>query len=277
MRQSQSTLFRVALHDGYYADSSPKGFVVEPTLGCQQILNCLGLQFRQAKGAFGVYSLPPTNAHAASVLEKDHVVFRFLLRLAHPYLLNMLQLLEDNRAQRLFYFNNLREDREEGRRYLGDSTAGRRMGLPVRSVFGSVYTYSFTSPVRQARLKLQDMFGNTKLTTSFDFRSSGRRISSYHVNLQKIERTPPGRYILSDNLGGSEAFYYDPALQGQDVFGMVEIYNRTDGLTADCSNYVPKSYRFLEGGAVTARGVYTLKFEPRASVGRGIVAKGSKA
>lgn len=276
MTTAYAALFEVAFRHAFYMDGRSRDFRAVPTPGCQKLLDQHGLLFRRSASGFTVYAqvLPGSDPPALiRDVGSDAMAFRFYLRLTNPDFSNITRLPEHDGMRSLFYFNNLREDRQDGRRYLGDSVAGLRLGEPVRRAFGAAYTYSFAAPVNDAALQLTDLFDNVKLNTSVEVYDPAETVSSFQLNPYQLSSVSPGRYALTDSHGGREDIYYDPSLFGHDVFGLLEIYNRTDALTPDDSERVPAAYRFLDGDEITGKGAYTVAFEPRSTVWRYIVTK----
>ena len=271
-----TTLFEVHLRHTYYTDGGARGIRVVPTPGCRRILDRYGLIFRTDGTSFAVAARVEPDTDPPVLRQpfgSENIAFRFLLQVSDPLFLNGTNLPNYDGQRTLYYFDNLRDDREDSRRYLGDSSQGQRMGSPIGAVFRSIYIHRFDVPQTSAVVELHDRFGTRKLAAAVDFAHPGEAASAYVIDLSSIPDTPAGRYTVSDNHGGRESFYYDPSLRGRDVFGLLEIYNRTDALTPNQSNEVPPEYRFVDKDRVTGKGVYALEFTPRATIWRFIVTK----
>ena len=93
-------------------------------------------------------------------------------------------------------------------------------------------------------------------------------IPEYRFELGDIQGLVPGRYLLSDNHGGSEAVFYAPDVFGRRVFAVVELFNRTDQLTTDNSDQVPIAYRYLDGDRIITIGDYCIQLESRSTTWR---------
>lgn len=254
MRIVYQALFRVRLRHLFYPSGSSDGdFVAEPAPETARALAGHGLVFRPLADGWAVYAEVEPGSSPPRLLRplgEDGLRLAFALRPAHAHVWSISELPGYRPGRDVFCFDNLRDDQEGGRLHLGDAVAGARVGAAVPLVSGESLTYGFTPAVDAATLTIDDRFGDTAATAAF---SSPEPTSEYRLDLAAA-RLAPGRYTVSDDHGGSLAFYYDPELSRR-PFGVVEIF----------SDPVPAAYRFLDGDELTGAGDYTLQLAARAT------------
>jgi len=263
-------LFQLSVRHAFYSDGVSGDFIVEPTPACQAMLSAFGLLSRPAADGFTLVAPLDPDEMAETLLRPlgdDTLVFRFVLRMKNRHVLTVTDVDLPELGQEVFYFNNLREDIDSGRNHLGDSVDDARVGAPILFVARTTYTHTFDTPVSSATLTLTDLFGNVRETFSFAYAET---VETYKVDLGAVDGLTPGRYLLDDG-ALQTAFYYDPGLFGHEVFGVIEIYNKTDTLTPDASDQVPAAYRFLVGNLLADGGDYTLQFEARSTTWQYVV------
>lgn len=275
MRTVFRPLFRVRLRHSFYASGRSRGdFLAAPAAATRRALARHGLIFRPLADGWAVYAEIEPDSSPERLLRPlgaDGLRLTFLLLPANPHLWNISELPEYRPSRSVFYFNNLRDDQDGGRLYLGDSVAGERLGEALPLVAGGIYTHRFAAPVEAASVTLADLFGNPVATISFAL-PPGTSTSEYRLDLTAAGRLAPGRYSASDDHGGSAVFYYDSEIFAGRPFGAVEIFSRTDTLTPDASDLVPAAYRYLDGDQLS--GVdYSLQLERRSTTWRYHVVK----
>lgn len=273
MKLIYASLFQVTLRHAFYADGlSREDFVVDPTPATRRLLDAAGLVMRTAANGFAVYAevQPDTDPPVLwRPLADDAIRFAFALRLARPALLRVSDLPVHTMGETLFVFDNLRDDQADGRRHMGDSVADARIGDPVHAVRQSTFVYPFAAPVTDAVLSVTDRFGGFQHVTSV---REAEPVATYALNLEAAGLSP-GRYRITDDHGGQQDLYFAPGLGGERLFGIIELYSRTDPLTPDASDRVPVDYRFLDGSTLTTQGDYTVQFAARRTTWRYVVTK----
>jgi hypothetical protein len=271
MKIAYAPLFTVRLRHEFYASGlSTRDFAVEPTPWCRQLLVQYGWLFRSLADGFVVYAeiAPDTSPGTLRrLLGDEDLALTFQLRSLNPYLFDISKLDQYRPGKEVFYFNNLRDDEEEGQLYLGDNVAGARVGKAVELVTGTVYTYRFQKEegVNGASLTLRDLSGKWLYSTSFRLPKPEDRITERRIDLTRIDGFIPGRDSMSDDQGGSRAFFYHPALSGRDTFAVIQLFHG--------SGAVPASYRFLDGDALTGVGAYQVQLKARKTVWRYVTIK----
>lgn len=269
MRIVYRALFHVRLRHAFYANGeSHDDFVVEPSPATRRWLLDYGLVFRRQEDGWAVYGEVTPGAdppQLARPIGEDTLRFHFFLLSRHSHVAAISDLGSHRPARNVFYFNNLRDDQVGGRLHLGDSVANARVGAAVALVTRSTYSHRFAAPVAGATITLTDIFGNTLDTTSFVLPGA---TPEYRIELGEIDGLVPGRYLLSDDHGGSEALFYAPDAFGRRIFAVVELFNRTDRLTPENSEQVPAAYRYLDGDEITGIADYNIQIESRATTWR---------
>jgi len=277
MRLSYRPLFKVQTrHTFYLGAASVDDFSVRPTAATQALLEQRGLLFKAEAGRFGVYAEVQPGSEPAQLsreIGSENLVFSFQLEAINPYLFNISRLAQHRPGRELFCFDNLRDDQADGEHYLGDSVAGQRLGTPLTLQSSSIVDYAFTNPVASAQLTLSDRFGKQLDSQLVEAPAGQGLLSDHRYDLSNIPGVGPGRYRLQDNHGGEQLFYYDPQQFGGRVFGVIELFNRTDQLTPDSTDRVPNAYRFLDGDQIIAPDFFTLQLESRSTRWRYIVNK----
>jgi hypothetical protein len=269
MKIAYAPLLTVRLqHDFYASGLGTRYFAVEPTPSCRELLSQYGWLFRSLEDGFVVYTeiAPDTSPVMLrrSIGDED-LALSFQLRSLNPYLFNISELDQYQPGRKVFYFNNLCEDIEQGRLYLGDSVANARVGKAVELIRGTVYSYRFQAPVNGAVLKMKGMFGTELYRTSFRLPKPGDRVTEYRIDLTRINGLISGRYSVSDDQGGSKDFVYQPSLPRMDTFALIELFH---GLQV-----VPVGYRFLEGDVLTGVSVYLVHLKARKTIWRYVTIK----
>lgn len=259
-------LFEVEVRHAYYAETCAQDFEIEPTPECAEMLSRLGFVFRKSNCGFKIFVqvVPETNpAQVANPPGHGSLKFSFMMLLRNSYFGNISGIAAYKPSYQIFYFSNLYEDIEAGRRYLGDQVDGTRVGNPLNFIKTEVLNYKFPNPVNSASFTLEDVFGNNYQLEKpeFSFPNPADETSSFQHNLGAIPGMKSGRFLMTDNQAGSQAFYYNPALFGKDIFGIIEIFTNTNDFTNPQNNLVPETYRFIENDALSGKGNYTVGFE----------------
>jgi hypothetical protein len=277
MRVVYRKLFRIRVRHGFYANAETHDdFELVPTASTLALMAAASLRVRRHPDGLTVFgevepdSDPPTLLRP---LGADALRFAFELRAVNRNLLNIAELPGLQPGRSVFCFDNLRQEVDAGRKLLGDSVAGARIGAPARLVTRSVFTHEFGAPVASATIGVFDRFGAELASLDAGSPQAAALLTSYRIDLAAIPKLVPGRYTILDNLGGASAIYYDPGLDASRPLGVIEIYSRTESNTPDHSNRVPPSYRFLSGDALTGLDPYHLQFDALATTWRYIVTK----
>lgn len=277
MKLCYAPLLQVQLrHTFYRAGQSVSDFRVRPTAATQRLLDDRAFLFKAARNQFGVYAEVTPDSDPATLrraIDNENLSLRFQLEPLHAYLFNISKLDHYRIGRELFCFDNLRSDPADGRRYLGDSIANVRLGDAVRLQTATVVDYVFAAPVDSAQLSLFDRFSNQLDSRAIQAPAGQGPLKGYRYDLAKVHGMAPGRYRLQDDQGGALPFYYDPELFGADVFGVIEMFNRTGQLTPDNTDRVPATYRFLDGEQIISADPFTLQLENRSTRWRYTVSK----
>lgn len=285
MHISFKRLFQVQLRHTFYKDGrSVQDFSAHPSPATARVLQDYGLIFRPSSDGFSLYArvepgTPPH--HLLNSIGTDNLRLHFLLQPTNPYIQNVSALPGYQPGRSIFYFNNLRDDQQHQRLHLGDHVVNSRIGGPLHFVAGPVYTHRFldvatSSPllVSSATITIQDMFGNSVHTESFQYPDRAEyKTSEYRISLQAIPKLGPGRYVVNADQGKSQDIFYDPDLKFSRPFGVIEIFNRTDSLTPTQADIVPQDYRFLLGDQLTGLDPYQLQLDARSTTWRYTIMK----
>lgn len=255
-------LFSCDVRHTYYTAGRSRDFTLMPTAACRQLLRQYGLIFRETAGGFKVFALvvPETDPpELLKPLDGASLKFTFTAALQNSRFDLLTALPDFSPAREIFYFSNLYEDIDGETRYLGDHPAAARVGNPITGIKTPNLEYEFANSVSAAQFTLTDMFGVGYALPSAGF-SYDEPVDSYRHNLSKVPGMKHGRYLMTDNQGGSLPFYFDRDLYGRDVFGVIEIFTNTNDFTDPVNDLVPESYRFVENGAISGKGNYSLGF-----------------
>lgn len=269
-------LFRIRVRHGWYPDGVVRGdFEVVPTPSTDRLLLGVGLRTRpQADGitVFGEVEPDTTPPVLLRPLGTASLRLAFELRARTPHLLNIAELPAFAPARTLFCFDNLRADVAAGRKYLGDTAAGARIGSAVTLVTG-IYTHRLGAPAAAATITVRNRFGAAVAT--IDARSPDRATpqAEYRIDFATLPGIGPGRYEIADDRGGTAPIYYDSELAPSRPFAVIEIFSRTDDLTPDQTDRVPASHRFVAGSTLAGLDAYVVEFDPLATTWRYIVTK----
>ncbi len=259
-------LFEVEVRHAYYTEASVLDFDIEPTPECAELLSRLGYIFRRSKCGFKIFVqvVPETNPAQLSNPPGDGSLrFSFIMSLRNSYFGGISDIADYKPSYQIFYFSNLNDDIEDNHRYLGDHIDGARVGNPLSFIKSDILNYKFSSPVNSAAFTLEDIFGNSYQLekAGFSFANPTDETSSFQHNLGAVPGINIGRFVMADNQAGSLPFYYNPALYGKNVFGIIDIFTNTNNFTIPPNNLVPETYSFIENDALTGNGNYTVGFE----------------
>ena len=255
-------LFSCDVRHTYYTGGRSEDFVLLPTASCRQLLQQYGLIFRETAGGFKIFApvVPETDPpELLKPFDGASLKFTFLLALQNNRFGMVTNLPGYRPGRELFYFSNLFEDIDGEIRYLLDHQAAARVGDPITGIKTPNLAYEFANPLSAAQFTLTDMFGIGYTLPSPGF-SYDEPVDSYRHNLSKVPGMKRGRYLMTDDQGGSLPFYYDRDLYGRDVFGVIEIFTNTNDITDPANDLVPESYRFVENDAISGKGHYSLGF-----------------
>ncbi len=276
MRTVYGRLFRIQIRHDWYPDGITRDDVaVAPTASTATLLDDLGLRTRTYRDGVVVFGEvepggpPQTLKRSVGV---SSLRFAFELRVSNRALLNITDLPAYVPARTVFCFDNLREDVAGGRKILGDSIAGARVGAAVTLVSKPSYVFTLGATSVTSTITVRDRFGAAVATVTAQSPDASTAIATYAIDLTALGLVP-GRYAVADDHGGSAQIYYDPGIAASHPWGIVEIFNRTEALTPDGTNRVPATYRFVNGDVLTALDPYCLQLEPLATTWRYVVTK----
>ena len=186
-------------------------------------------------------------------LSSSSLRFQFLVRPLSSTLSNISDLPDFRPGRAVFYFNNLRDDQEDGLLYLGDSLVDARVGEPIQLVAATTWTHDLSAPASEVTLTVSDIFGNTVATLPFSLEEPATEL---RVDFASVDGLSPGVYQVSDGLGDPQHLYYDPGLFAPAALGIVEVFSSTSDLTPDESDLVPAALRFLNSAEIVSIGPY---------------------
>ena len=259
-------LFELEIRHTYYMEACAIDFDIIPTPECAELISRYGFVFRRSKCGFKVFAqvVPETNpAQLFNSPGDESLKFSFVMSLRNSYFGGVSEIASYHPSRQLFYFCNLYDDIEENNRFLGDHIDGARVGNPISVIKTHNLNYTFPNPVNAASFTLEDIFGNNYPLEKqeFSFPNPADMTTSFQHALGSVPGIKSGRFLMSDNQAGSQAFYYNPELYGKDVFGIIEIYTNTNDFTEPSNNLVPEPYRFIENDAISGKGKYYIGFE----------------
>lgn len=253
-------LFEVDVRHNYYTNGLSPDFTIAPTAACNTQLTRYGLICRTSAYGFKVFAPvvpgtdPPQLLHP---YDDASLRFTFMLAATNSRIETMTTLPGFKPANQIYYFSNLYDDIDGDIRYLGDHTVGSRIANPIAAIKTPILNYHFENPVSEAQFTLTDMFGGTYTPEQSAFNYT-EQTSGFQHHLGNIPGMKSGRYLMSDNHGGSLPFYYDKDFYGKDIFGVIEIFTNTLGFTDPENDLVPAGYRFVENDNVTGQGNYNI-------------------
>lgn len=288
MRTAYAPFFRVRIRHAFYAnDLSTGDFRVEPSPSTRRLLKEHGLRLMPAPDGFSLAgpidpeTLRATAGQPPAPVEPSPLGFTgseqfrmcFYLVPQNPNLGIISDVGSYRPGSTLFYFDNLRTDLDDGRLYLGDSVAARRLGSPVELATSSTYSFPLDPAVRSAGFSVRDAFGNVFDAGRLTVPDHAPPAVEYRIDLDRLEKLLPGRIVVSSTAGGDRSVYYDPELFGVRPFGVVEVSSGTRHLTPDQSDLVPVAYRMFEGSRLRGVEDFHIQLEARATVWRYRVTK----
>lgn len=267
MKLVYEILFEVEIEHGYYENNLSPDFSISPTPECAQMLSNFKLIFRETKFGFKVFAPVEPETNPIKLIypfDEKSLKFSFHMQLHNFYFDAITKLPAFIPSKQLFYFSNIREDIDNQNLYLSDHVNGQRIGNPLKNINSYQLNYKLQAPQNSASFQLKDMFDNKfELPVSgFDFSEPGDKTNLFQINLSEVKILQAGRFIISDNHGGSLPLYFNPQLYGQNVFGIIEIFNNTTNLVEPPANQIPETYRFTENGTITKKGKYKIGFSP---------------
>jgi hypothetical protein len=264
MRVSYKPLVRVRLRHSYYTDGrSTRDCVVEPAPATRIRLEQAGLVFRRLPDGCAIYGEVVPGSNPPKLLRPlgaDPMRLVFLLSSINNRFEQMTALPQHRPTGTVFHFTNLRQDKDQGRLYLGDRTANARIGPAVLFVTSALCTHRVAAPATGLTLSLADMFGNAPRPVPYAVSAATQAGSELRANLAAVPSLSAGRYILSDSAGGSLDLYYDPGLGGSNPLGLIELFSSTQALTGNGQELLPEDYRFVIDDALDAKDYY-VQFE----------------
>lgn len=258
-------LLRIRLrHSFYKSGESTEDFALEPTPFTRAALRDYGLLYRAtADGGLVLARVAPDSNPVALIAPLDPAELRlqFLLLPQHAHLASMSDLPAHQTGRHVFYFNNLRDDSQNGRLHLGDSVADARVGSPMLLLTGDTLSYPFKPAVNGATITLEDLFGNVLTTTTFQLGSEVT--DEFRLDLRNVPGLRPGPHRAFDSGGGSQSLFYAPDLFAENPFGMVEIFGSTLSLKPDDTELVPAAYQILNGAVLNQVADFHIQIEAR--------------
>ncbi len=272
MRTIYSSLFSIDLRHGYYAAGRPgQDLVLVPTPETARLLRERAFVCRATDHGVAVYA-EVTSADPLPSLRRPvgagGIRFAFALLARSPYIGSVTDLPNIRPGRQLFAFDNLSEDVTDGELHLGDSVAGTRVGSPLVLETGSTLLQEFDPPIASTNVQCVDRFGAQMF--SVEIESPGPAEPLTEARIEDWDRLAPGRYTVSDDSGASVGRYKGPGIERGSPLGVVEIFDRTDGMAPDGIDRVPAAYRFLTGDQVTPVS-YVLQLEPKATIWKYVV------
>lgn len=271
-------------HSFYVSGFAEHNFDILPNFSTFNLLRQYGLILRQNETGFVIYAevdassvgeavkdlSPAPQPKLKNELLGEKLRFSFFLQAKNNYLSNITALPRYIPGRQIFYVNNLRDDEESGFLHLGDSFSDARVGEAIGLVTGETVTYRFNTEVNSAALQIDDAFGNTLHTFSFENTDTSVKTLEYRLDLSAVKCMTPGRYSIThvDSVETSQIFYFEPELFALNPVAVIEIFNSTVDLTADKSELVADNYQFLVDDEIQYIGAYVLQFNARATTWR---------
>lgn len=255
-------LFEADIRHNFYSSGFSTDFTIQPTATCHDQLTRYGLIFRTTDTGFKIFAPVAPDTDPPALLRPfsgASLRFSFMMVLKNTKFENVTTLPEFAPARKIYYFSNLYEEMDGEIRYIGDHIENSRITAPIEVFKTPILNYKFDTPVSEAQFTLTDMFGIV-YSPEFPIFSFDEPTSGFQHNLANVPGMKSGRYLLTDNHGGSLPFYYDRDLYGKEVFGIIDIFTNTNGFTEPENNLVPANYRFVENDQITGQGHYSLGF-----------------
>ncbi len=273
MKTIYTTLFSVQVQHGYYASERPGGDVeIVPTPDTARMLRDRAFRCRPIDSGVAVYA-EVTSTDPQPDLRRpvgsDGVRFAFVVRARSPHLGGVTDLPTYRPGRQVFCFDNLRSDVDGGDLLLGDSLDDSRVGPAVGLETRPTLLYEIDPPTQSTVVRCTDRFGAERFAVAVDSPDPVEPLDE--ARIAEWDDLPPGRYTVSDDdSGGSVELYKGSGIERGAPLGIVEIFDRTDGMAEDGVDRVPTAYRFLAGDQVTPV-AYTVRLEARATTWKYVV------
>lgn len=254
-------LFRVNILHEYYSDSISADFDIVPTPSTQRLFDRMGLTFRPTPHGFNVFvrtdpeNTTPTLFYS---LDESQLHFSFAMILKNPHFINFTAFPNDTPprlGREVLYFSNVNRQQADSP-ILGDSIGS---GAYLQLINNHIYTLKYDSPISNASPILQDLFGNNYTPIPEINLPSAESTDELQIDFREIGQIRPGRYNLSDIPNSiSLPIFYDPELNGQSVFGIIDIYNNTSTFHPTNTDLIAVNYKFLSIETLTRNNDDTL-------------------
>lgn len=247
-------LFEIAVRHDYYENDYSRDFRLLPTGETRKLLRGHGMLFRSTSTGLVVLSQVETNGTGdMKVSNPPYNDFRcrFMLVPKRAQFLNYTDLPFHKQGEELYYFNNLRANRDGNVKYLHD-TGSRVAGgdrLPLENG-GFRRVLSGPGEKRTARLVYPD--------ANIAISREAPGVDGKFAFQFDLDRYPDGRARFESD-GTAESFYAMGRPPRAGLFGIIEIYH---------GSAVPSPYRFIESGGTLNSQKYTLWFGRRGTFWR---------
>lgn len=247
MTISYDILFRVTVHHAFYNNGVSADFDFIPSPATQRRLDAAGLVFRSSGHGFLVLARVEPGSNPPKML---HPVYQKSLRLSflmvsrNQYFNNFTKF-PGNKIPRpgaeVLYFSNAGMPAANAPQ-IGDQIGSSYLQLLNRKVLNLRYN----TPVNQSHPVIEDMFGETYGPVPGINLPPGETTDELQIDFSKLKYINPGRYRISDaNLPGDIHLWYEPELNGQPVFAIVDIFSDTDSFVNPASIQVAPAYKYL--------------------------------
>ncbi|MDD5034761.1 MAG: hypothetical protein PHE55_08390 [Methylococcaceae bacterium] len=258
MAVAYKTLFSVEIFHDYFADRQCRVLALSPSAACKRLFDRYRLLFRPAANG-GSVSYAEDPALDLLALFNEPTPFSFILTSTDPWLGHYTEMDAAQSAgppsETLFYFDNLREFREEGGQWLlhPPARAFDHGAVPVRA---KQFSQTFDPPLKSAKLKISDAL---KGQTVWQGQTSERESRLLPVNLGQL---PEGYYRLAVNRRKPSGFYLSdiPAVK---QWGVVEIYAGGPAMAE-----LPEACRVITADGKPEPKTFTLHFANRKTLWR---------
>ncbi len=234
MSNKFTNLFSVDFKHNYYTDERNSDFHITPTLSCMELLKDFGMLFRETVEGFTVL-YPEFHDGDKDIPFKPidiNLKFSFMIKSRNPYFLNISDLPLNISSSKIYYFNNLTENTDDGALYLASDLSNRFISDTDRmSVKPQAFHYVFDSVETSSLVEVLDEANRVVFSEKV---FPVEEVYQCFVNLAKF---PPGRFVLKIDDVQSLVFYASNELYKTPVFGIIDIF-KNDIL-------VPESYQFV--------------------------------
>ena len=249
-------LFSVNFKHDYYKTGYSPDFTVVPSRVCRNMLNKNRMLFKETHQGFVVLG-DVEKAGTDYVLKRgiaDDLKLTFLMKLKNPYFTNYTDIPFSKDESMVYYFNNLEDHESDGELRLADKneipkSASNATLIKKKPKYYS-HLFNGSGPEKTAVLTFIDEGFYISQTASED-------AGKYHFNFD-LSSYDPGRCELSVD-GSGDRFYFAGDSYGEDVFGIIEVFNKPS---------VPAGYRLVNGSGVIQSREYIIPFTNRRTIWR---------